>query len=255
MALLGAFVFVFGLLIGSFLNVVAIRLPRGESIVFPPSHCPACGRRLRACELVPVLSYLFLRGKCRSCRRRISPLYVWGELATGLLFLLLFARIGWSLELPAALALAACLIAASLSDWLYRIIPNKLVFFGMGLFALFRLFHHPLPLGDYWVGFFTGGGIVWLVNAATRFFLGRDGMGGGDLKLFALIGLAAGWKITLLAFFFASFFGAVAGIYLLAKRKVKRGEYIPFAPSIALGTVVAYLWGPDILDWYLGFYR
>lgn len=246
------FLILFSLFIGSFLNVVALRVPRGESVVYPPSHCTTCKNRLRPFDLIPVVSYLFLRGTCRHCSARISPLYPAGELGTMLLFFLVFYHFGWSREVVTGWVFVALLLTVALSDGYYRLIPNKVIVPGMGLVLLLRIWHHPLPLSSYLIGFFIGGGLILIINGLSVWMLKKEGMGGGDMKLFALIGLALGWKLTLLSLVVSSFIGAVVGVLLLIGRKSSFGDYIPFAPSIAVGTVTVYLWGDSWLRWYFG---
>ncbi|MCF6092699.1 prepilin peptidase [Microaerobacter geothermalis] len=240
---------IFSLFIGSFLNVVALRIPKGESIVYPPSHCPSCNQRLKPWDLFPVFSYIFLKGKCRYCRRPISVLYPLGEIWTAVLFFFAFDRFGFDKELWIALPFLAILSVITVSDLKYQIISNKVVYSGMILFLILRFFIRPLPYIDYILGFFIAGGLLFLIAVITR-----GGMGGGDIKLMAMIGLVMGWKMALLSFFIASFIGGMIGVMLLLTGTVKRKEPIPFGPFIAIGTAVTYLWGEALLDYYFNIY-
>ncbi|WP_127579680.1 prepilin peptidase [Paenibacillus koleovorans] len=236
---------VLGLCLGSFLNVVGLRVPLSQSIAFPPSRCPSCEHRLRPLDLVPVFGWLFLRGKCRYCQAPVSALYPLMEAATGLLFALMAWRLGATAELLPALLLVSILAAITVSDIRYMLIPNRIVFTGYALALLMRLFIHPLPLWSYIAGFLVGGGVLYALAWISVTFLKKEGMGGGDIKLFAFIGLVLGVKLTLLALFASSVIGLVYGIVLLSTGRFGREKMIPFGPFIAMGSIVTYLWGQD----------
>jgi len=238
-----------GLIIGSFLNVVAIRLPKGESIVYPPSHCLQCGRRLRAFDLIPVLSYLFLKGKCRYCRARISPAYPVGELVTAGAFAMTAWRVGWTPELAAGLLLASVLIAAAHADLRTMLIPDRIVGFGVAAGLIARIVSHPLPWWDYALGTALGGGLMLLLA-----YVSRGGMGGGDIKLYLFVGLMLGFKLTLLSIFAASLFGSLYGVGLMLAGKFRRRMQVPFGPFIAAGTLAAFWFGNGWIDIYLALY-
>ncbi len=250
---LSIFLFFFGLLIGSFLNVVAIRMLKGESIAFPPSHCTTCGHPLKPWELVPLLSYLTLRGSCRYCHARISPAYFWGELTTGLLFAWAGWMFGWQLETVVAVFIISILVVIVQTDFREMIIPNKVIAFGVVGGIIIRLFIHDLPLWNYGMSFILGGGIIYLISVVSSFILKKEAMGGGDVKLFAFVGLMLGFKLLLLSIFLASLLGFLIGVILLLSGRTKRGAYIPFGPYIAMGSLISYAWGNSIIAWYLGF--
>ncbi|MEW9670847.1 A24 family peptidase [Ammoniphilus sp. 3BR4] len=240
------FFITFFLFISSFLNVVAIRIPKGESIAFPPSHCVKCNHRLGPLDLVPILSYVFLKGKCRYCKARISPVYPLGEMFTTILLVFTYYKIGFSKELLVAIPLMMLLATITISDLLYKIIPNKVNLFFFVYFALLHLYYSPLSYIDYLMGILAGGGLLFLIAIVSR-----GGMGGGDIKLMAVVGMAIGWKLTLLSFFLASLIGGVIGVLLLVTKKVKRKEPIPFGPFLAIGIMLSYFWGGDIVQAYL----
>jgi prepilin signal peptidase PulO-like enzyme (type II secretory pathway) len=244
-----AFFFMFFLLISSFLNLVALRLPKGQSIAYPPSHCVHCGHRLSAFDLIPVLSFVFLKGGCRYCHTRISFVYPLGELLTTTLLLLAYLKIGLSKELLIALPLVAMLCTITISDFLYQVIPNKVNMLGFLYFLVLHFFYSPLPFTTYLWGIAAGGGLLLLIA-----FVSRGGMGGGDIKLMAVIGIAIGWKLTLLALFLASLIGGAIGIVLLLLKLVSRKEPIPFGPFLALGTLIAYFWGDDMIHAYITYF-
>ncbi|KIL42548.1 hypothetical protein SD70_00715 [Gordoniibacillus kamchatkensis] len=240
----------FGLAIGSFLNVVAIRIPQGQSIVRPPSRCPHCEHRLGPADLIPVASYLFLRGKCRYCRAPVSPMYAAGEAAAGALFAVTAWKLGFSPELAVGLLFVSILLVITLTDLSRMIIPDKVVFFGMAAAFVLRLFIHPLPLWNYALAFFAGSGLLLMIGLLGTAVLRKESMGGGDVKLFAFIGLVLGVKLTLLSVFAASLFGTLFGVIQLARGRFRRNEPIPFGPFIAAGAFCAYFWGDRILDLY-----
>jgi leader peptidase (prepilin peptidase) / N-methyltransferase len=242
---------VFGLLLGSFLNVVAIRVPKRESISFPPSHCVHCKHRLGPLDLVPVLSYVLLQGSCRYCKARISPIYPIGEAITAAAFSVLAWHIGLTPELAPALTVAAILIAVSLSDIRYRLIPDRILLAGTILLISLRLWSHPLPLWSYAFGAIAGFLVLYAIAWLGTLWLKKNAMGGGDIKLFAFVGLFLGWKLTLLNVFASSVLGAIMGaMIMLLARKGNQTE-IPFGPFIALGAVMCYLYGESVLRWYI----
>jgi leader peptidase (prepilin peptidase) / N-methyltransferase len=240
------FVVVLGLVIGSFLNVVAIRMLKQESIAFPPSHCVHCQHPLKPQDLVPVFSYLWLRGRCRYCKQGISWAYPVGEAATAAGFTIVYLSKGLTYETIAGLLLVSILSVIVMTDLREMIIPDKVILFGVVSMLLLRLFVHPLPIWDYVAALFIGSGLLYLIAIVTR-----GGMGGGDIKLFAFLGVALGIKLMLLCFFLSCFFGTLYGIGLWAAGRYKRGKAVPFGPFIALGTLCSYLGGEPFLQWYI----
>lgn len=240
------FFFIFGLVFGSFFNVVGLRIPKKESIAYPPSHCTKCNRQLTALDLVPVFSYLFLRGKCRSCGEKIHWVYPLMEAVTGILFALSFWHFGFTPELIIAILFVSMLVIITVSDIAYMLIPDKVLLpFGIALLVL-RFF---IPLDPWWdslLGAAAGFLILLLISVVSR-----GGMGGGDIKLFFVIGLVLGTAGTLMTLFFASLIGAVVGIIILRKTGQGRKTPIPFGPSIAAGAVIVYLYGDWLLNWYM----
>lgn len=240
------FLLIYGLLLGSFYNVVGLRVPLKQSIVKPRSSCPGCGHTLTAMELIPVMSYLFQGGKCSHCRERISPLYPLMEAATGVLFVISYSIIGWEWELLVALTLVSLFMIILVSDIKYMIIPDKVLLFFSGLFLLEKIL---IPLGSRWdslAGAALGFGLLLLIAVISK-----GGMGGGDIKLYALIGFVLGVKPMLLSFFLATLFGAVIGIIGLAAGFFERKKPIPFGPFIAVGTLISYFYYENIINWYL----
>ena len=251
------FVFIVGSIVGSFLNVCIYRLPREKSIVSPRSHCPHCKKSIGWYDNVPFLSYLFLKGRCRFCHKRISFQYVLVEGITALAFLVVYLNFGLSGRSLIYAGWFGALIAASFIDLEHQIIPDEISLGGLAVGLLVSVFYPPLhQVSGWWpslwrsaVGAFVGGGSIYLIGLVGNFIFKKESMGGGDVKLLAMIGSVLGWKMTLLTFFIAPFFGSVVGIIL----KIREGaEIIPYGPFLSLGSIVALLWGEVILT-YLGF--
>ena len=242
--LLYIYIFIAGLLIGSFANVCILRIPAKENIVVTPSHCPNCGKRLKWYELFPLFSYLFLGGKCAGCKAPISPQYPIVEAAVGLLFVLCFHHYGLTLYLPLACLLAAALLVIGVIDARTREIPPGLNIFilCLGAVALALDYTHWL---DHLIGFFAVSLPLFLLLLAT----GGRGIGGGDIKLMACAGLFLGWKLILLAFFIGCIAGSI--IHLLLMLFLKKGRTLALGPYLGVGIFTALLWGNRLLTWYL----
>ena len=239
------FFFLYGLIFGSFFNVVGLRVPKKHSIVSPPSACSNCKRRLTILDLVPVFSFLFLKGKCRSCGQKIHWIYPVMELCTGILFTLSYLNLGFSKELIVALLFFSLLIIITVSDLAYMLIPDKiLVFFGV-LLILARVVSPLNPWWDSIIGAFLGFGILLLIA-----ILSKGGMGGGDIKLFFVIGLVLGMIPTLLTLFLAAGIGVIVGLVQLKLMNKGRKTPVPFGPSISIAAVIVYFYGANILEWY-----
>lgn len=250
--ILTAFVFGFGLLIGSFLNVCIYRLPRGESIIAPSSRCPRCATRLAAVDLVPVLSHLTLGGRCRYCGTPVSFRYSAVELLTGLTLACAFLRFGPTPAFLAAATLLAGLLVETFVDLDCQIIPDEIsvggTALGLVIAALVSLYPGYAETGlavglpDALAGAFAG---FFLLQAIS--FLSRGGMGGGDVKLAAMLGAFLGLKGGLLALLLASVIGGVTGLFFIATGLRSRKDLVPFGPYIALGAALVLFAGPDAL--------
>jgi len=243
-----------GLSVGSFLNVCIDRLPQNKSIVFPPSHCEACQHKLAAKDLIPVFSYLRLRGRCRYCKAAVPRRLFWVELATALIFALLSWHYGLSPALG-IMAFYACLfIVIFVIDLEQGLILNKVVYPGMVVAFLLALY--PWPWLTQSIGMRVayaalGGGIGFALFLLIA-IVSRGGMGWGDVKLAALIGLATGFPLVFLAIIMGAILGGIVAVALVIAKKRKRRETIPFGPFLALATMITLLWGNNILSWYLG---
>ncbi|UQZ37461.1 prepilin peptidase [Paenibacillus sp. PK3_47] len=233
-----------GLILGSFYNVVALRVPAGESLSHPPSHCTGCGTRLKARDLVPVFSWLFSRGRCRHCGAKVSVLYPLGELATGLLFLWSYLEFGLTVRGLTAVVLASLAVIVTVADLKYMLIPNKVLLFFAPLLLVLTLLNADGPVWLYLLGAVVGGGGIFL-------FAWFGGMGMGDVKLFALLGLVVGFPGVLLAFLTACLLGTLVGGTLQLTGTVKRGQPVPFGPWLAVGALLAYGYGSQIISGYL----
>jgi leader peptidase (prepilin peptidase)/N-methyltransferase len=242
----------FGALIGSFLNVCIYRLPRRESIAWPGSHCPSCSHPIAWYDNIPIVSYLILLGRCRNCRVRIPSRYPVVEAlnALGYVALLWFFGLSWATA-AYGLLLSALLVVAG-TDLSHKIIPNVVTFPGIVVGLVSAATVLPIGLVDGLIGLLVGGGILCFLAWVSPYLFGKEGMGGGDIKLLAMIGAFLGWKPALVTIMLGSFFGSVVGITLIAARVIKRGDYIPFGPFLVCGAVVALFFGQSILDWYQG---
>ncbi|WCK53649.1 prepilin peptidase [Aneurinibacillus sp. Ricciae_BoGa-3] len=245
--MINLFFFLYGLILGSFFNVVGLRLPKKESIISPPSHCTNCNTRLTARDLIPVLSFFINGRKCRTCKTPISPIYPVMELITGILYAALYYTYGFTWELLMALLFASMLVIITVSDLAYRIIPDKVVFPFFGVFLILRFFIHPTEsFISHLIGMVLAFGIFLLIA-----IISRGGMGGGDIKLFAVIGLYFGYPLLLLTILLSTLLGSIYGILLIVTKGAGRKTEVPFGPFIALGSLCALFWGSDIIDWYV----
>ena len=253
-------VFVFGAMVGSFLNVCIGRIPNDESVVSPPSHCPKCKASIAFYDNFPLLSYLWLRGKCRDCHERISPRYFVVELLTGLVALALYSRFGLSYTFVVSFVFAAALIVISFIDLDVRIVPDVislpgiifgLVFSVVGYFVFTDAFEIiPTPLSSL-IGILVGGGFLlataWIYEKVT----GVDGMGGGDIKLLAMIGAFLGWPSIPVTLFVASVLGSVIGVGLMVATGAGRRLALPFAPFLCSGALIYLFYGEALIRFYL----
>ncbi|HEY3156788.1 MAG TPA: prepilin peptidase [Candidatus Eisenbacteria bacterium] len=244
--------FALGLVLGSFLNVVIARLPRGESIVTPPSRCPRCKKRIRPWDNVPILSFVILRGRCRHCRRKISWRYPVVELLSGLLLWLLVRRVGDPLLLVPQAAFLLALLAIAWIDLDTRTIPDVVTIPGVGLGLAASLFAPP-GLAAALLGALCGGVSLWLVGTLYERATSVPGMGGGDVKLAAMMGAFLGVGGVFGAIFLASLAGSVFGILLIALGKGSRRTAIPFGTFLAPAAIALCLYGDSLFRLYRSF--
>lgn len=251
------FVFlILGLIVGSFLNVCIYRIPRDISIIRPSSTCPSCNAPIKPWNNIPILSYMLLRGKCSKCGEGISARYPFVELLNGIFYLALFNQFGLGWHLPFLFIYASAMIVITFIDFDFQIIPDVITLPGIVIGLLGASFIIPDPFLDITsiVGFknsiyglLLGGGLFYLIAV-----LSRGGMGGGDIKMMAMVGAFMGWKAVLITTFLGSLTGSIAGIFLMLFKDKGRKAKIAFGPFLALGSLISLFFGKDILRWYFG---
>ena len=235
--------FIIGALLGSFFNVCIYRIPNKKSVVNPPSHCYKCNTRLKPLDLVPILSWTLLRGKCRYCGQKISPRYALVELLTGILFVLVYSVYGPSIMTLYYSLLVSLLVIITFIDLDHYIIPDELVIFGSVGAVIFNI------LGQ-------GGGMLVLIYL-IELIIKKEVMGGGDIKLFGMVGLFLGIKLGLLTILLSVYVGAIYGVATIIYSKIKKKEFnsmIPYGPFISVGALISILYGTNIINWYIGLF-
>jgi leader peptidase (prepilin peptidase)/N-methyltransferase len=242
-----------GLAVGSFLNVCVHRIPRGQSLTHPGSRCPSCGYALRWFDNIPVASYAVLGGRCRKCRAPISIRYPAIEVATMALFVLHGAILGWTPLLVPRLIFACAMVVLFAIDLEHHLLPDVITLPGivLGLVSSAVL---PPGLLDALIGALAGGGVLWLVGEAYYRYSGHEGMGGGDVKMLAMIGAFLGWKLALLTLVLSSFVGSLVGLFVILLKRGGMKYALPYGTFLALGALTASLVGDPILRWYQSFY-
>jgi len=267
-------IFLFGLIIGSFLNVCILRIPIAKSIVLPPSHCPSCGTSIKPYDNIPVVSWLVLAGRCRKCKVRISAMYPMVELGTGLLFVACYLAFGLNAEALKWAIFAALMIVLTITDLRERILPDKVNFVGLGLGLLLSLFTRPvdgtalwlanhlfaypppeaaLSFGDALIGAGAASGLLWVVAEGYFRARGREGMGLGDVKMMAMAGAFLGLQRALLTILAGSLLGSVIGIAVITIGRKGRDFELPFGSFLGAGAMLVVFFGSSALDWYRAF--
>lgn len=249
-------IFILGSIVGSFLNVCIVRMPQEKSIMFPGSHCVHCQKLILWYDNIPLISYFLLMGKCRFCHKKISIRYWIVELITAVSFVFFYGFFGWNWVLTPYLVFHCALIVATFVDLEHRIIPDEISIGGMILGLIFSFLmpqlhntsSHLLALGKSLLGVLIGGGSIYAMGLLGDFLFKKESMGGGDVKLLAMVGSFLGWPMALLTFFIAPFFGAVFGI--IVKLRTKEST-IPYGPFLALGALISLFWGKDLIRWIL----
>lgn len=246
-------VLLFGAVIGSFLNVCIYRLPREESVAWPASHCPSCRKPIALYDNVPILSYLILRGRCRACQVPISVQYPLVEAANALGYLAVFWVFGFTAVACVYAGLLSALIVITGTDLSHTMIPDAVTLPGIVVGLLCATMILPLGLLNSLLGVALGGGILWALAWVSPYIFGKEGMGGGDIKLMAMVGAFIGWQPVLLAIMIGSFLGSLVGVGLIAIGIMRRDQYIPFGPFLAAGSLLALLFHQPLLEWYWSF--
>lgn len=240
-------IFLYGIIIGSFLNVCIYRIPKKENIVTTRSHCMSCGYQLRWYDLIPLFSWLALGGRCRKCKAKISVQYPLIEALNGVLYLIVFLRYGVSIETLLYCLMASALLALSVIDFRTFEIPLGFNVF-IAVLGLVRVLTDLTNWQEYAVGFFAVSVVLYIIYVFTK---GR-GIGGGDIKLMAASGLLLGWKCNILAFLLGCIIGSV--IHLLRMRFTKAERVLAMGPYLSIGIYISALWGTQLIDWYLSLF-
>lgn len=243
---------IFGAIIGSFLNVCIFRLPKEESIVTPRSHCPHCNRPIAFYDNFPLMSYFLLGGKCRYCKKNISLQYPLVEGITALCSLLLFLKYGPSLSYLFYFAFVSALIVITVIDLYHQIIPDMISLPGIGVGLLSSLIVPQNTFLNSLFGTILGGGSLFLVGTGYQWIFKREGMGGGDVKLLAMIGAFLGWKAVIITILLSSLIGSITGIIVIILKGKDFKYAIPFGPFLSLGAVISLFYGNLLINWYLG---
>jgi leader peptidase (prepilin peptidase) / N-methyltransferase len=242
--------FVFGACIGSFLNVCIYRIPAERSIVRPPSACPQCNSSIRFYDNIPIFSYIWLMGKCRQCGAKISIRYPLIEFLTGFLACVCFVKFGLTIEAGVFFCFTAALLVISFIDIDHKIVPDSISLPSIPIGLAVSFFLPSIHFIESLIGMLVGGGILYLIAWSYQFITGKEGMGGGDIKLLAMIGTFIGWKGVLVDVFIASASGAFVGIFLMLAAHKNMKYAIPFGPFLSIGAVVYIFFGAELIQWY-----
>ena len=243
-----------GLIIGSFLNVCIYRLPRRQSVNWPGSRCTTCDRSLSWYENIPVVSWLVLRGRCRTCGERISAMYPLVELVTGALFVAGYVIYGWTPLLAVRLAFACAMVVLFAVDLRHHLLPNVITVPGIVVGFLVSLLMPPGWKSSL-IGLVAGGGVLFVIAEGYYRLRGIEGLGMGDVKMLSMIGAFLGWKLVLVTLVLASFAGSIIGVGVIALGRGGMKAALPFGTFLAVGALTAAVVGDPLVEWYLGFYR
>jgi len=239
----GIFLTVAGAAIGSFLNVLICRIPQGKSIVYPPSHCPKCGHAIRFYDNIPIISYVILRGRCRDCHEKISLRYPLVELLTAMMSLLLFWKFGLNLKYFFSFVFSSVLIVITFIDFDHQIIPDIITLPGIPIFSLIAILFMDVPWLEAVLGIIIGGGCLYAVAVGYELITKREGMGGGDIKLLAMLGGFLGWKSIFFIVFVSSLLGALVGISMMIAKGQDMKYAVPFGPFLSIAAVAYIFFG------------
>ena len=247
--------FVLGACIGSFVNVCIYRIPAGLSIVHPPSSCPGCNTRIRFYDNIPIFSYLMLKGKCRSCDKPISFRYPFVELLTGAFALACVISFGPTFSGIVAFIFVTVLIVVTFIDLDHRIIPDAISLPGILFFFLASFWNPYIDWQSSALGIMVGGGSLFAVAWGYQRFTGREGMGGGDIKLLGMIGAMVGWQGVVFSLFAASVLGTTIGLVVMVRSGKDMRLAIPFGPFLAAGATIYLFFGDALIYWYFHLLR
>ena len=247
------FIFILGLIVGSFSNVCIYRIPKNESIIFPASHCPKCRSKIKPVDNIPLLSFILLKGRCRNCKSKISIQYPVVEFLTGLIYLIIYLIYGLSIQSLIYIILSSALIIIAFIDLNEQIVPDVISFPGIVIGFIISFFVPYISFVNSALGVLVGGGIILIIGMAGSIIFKKEAMGGGDVKLAAMIGAFLGWRYITISLFLGFFLGALAGIFLIMSKIKSKEDTVPFGPFIVLGSFITLLWGEKIISWYIGF--
>lgn len=246
--------FIMGTIFGSFYNVCIYRIPEKQSVANPPSHCYNCQTRLKPLDLIPILSWISLKGKCRYCGIKVSSRYAKVELLTGILFALTYIVFGFNFKTIYYMILISLLIIITFIDIDHYIIPDEIIILGSVLAIIVNLTGYEVSFIDGIKGAIFAGGGVLLVTLLIEFIVKKEVMGGGDIKLYAMLGLFLGTKLALLTILLSIYVGGVYGVIFIINNKIKKKEFssmIPFGPFISIAAIIAMFYGNNIIDFYI----
>ncbi|MGZ3580580.1 MAG: prepilin peptidase [Syntrophales bacterium] len=243
-----------GAAVGSFLNVLIFRIPEGQSIVFPSSHCPKCGHAIRVYDDIPIISYLVLGGKCRDCHDKISIQYPIVEAITAVMSLLLFLKFGLSLKFLASFIFTSALIVITFIDLRHQIIPDVISLPGIPIFFFLAVFFMDLTVWESLLGILIGGGCLFAIAFLYEIIAKREGMGGGDIKLLAMLGAFLGWKSLFFVLCASSLLGAVVGVAAMVMKGQDMKYAVPFGPFLSIAAVAYLFVGADVMNFLFFYY-
>lgn len=246
-------IFILGLIVGSFSNVCIYRIPRNESIMYPASHCPKCRSKIKPFDNIPLLSFILLKGRCRNCKSKISIQYPMVEFLSGLIYLIIYLLYGLSVQTLIYIILSSALIIIAFIDLNQQIVPDVISLPGIAIGFIISFFVPYISFINSALGVLAGGGIILVIAMGGSAIFKKEAMGGGDVKLAAMIGAFLGWKYIIISLFLGFFTGALAGIFLIMAKIKKKEDAVPFGPFIILGSFITLLWGEKIISWYIGF--
>lgn len=245
-------IFILGLIVGSFSNVCIYRIPGNESIIYPASHCPKCCSNISPKDNIPLLSYILLKGRCRNCKSKISIQYPIVEFLTGLIYLIIYLIYGLSVQTLIYIILSSALIIIAFIDLNEQIVPDVISLPGIVIGFILSFLVPYISFINSALGVLVGGGIILIIGLAGSVVFKKEAMGGGDVKLAAMIGAFLGWRYIMISLFLGFFLGALAGIFLILSKIKSREDVVPFGPFIVLGSFITLLWGDKIISWYIG---
>ena len=249
----GVIIFILGLIVGSFSSVCVYRIPKNESIIFPASRCPKCSSPIKPVDNIPLLSYILLKGRCRNCGNKISTQYPIVEFLTGLIYLIICLIYGLSIQSLIYIILSSALIIIAFIDLNEQIVPDVISLPGIAIGFIISFFVPYISFINSALGVLVGGGIILIIALGGSTIFKKEAIGGGDVKLAAMIGAFLGWRYIIISLFLGFFLGALAGIVLILSKIKSREDTVPFGPFIVLGSFITLLWGEKIISWYIGF--